>query len=349
MTAPPRAATRIAIACAVGLLAYLITSTYLAAQPAHVLGADFTFWWRAARVLLDGQSPYQVIRATGPYPFSDPFYYPLPAAIVTLPLARLDPRTGAAVFTGLSSALLAFGLTRDGYARLPLLCSAPMLAAVIVGQWSPLITAAALLPALGFLFVAKPNLGLAAFVYRPSWLAALGGGALLLASFVVAPHWMTQWRSVIATTLLHRAPVMLVGGPVLLLALLRWRRPEARLMIAMVLLPQAFFFYDQLPVLLVCRTLGESAIVAASSLVALVLSEHLHAGATRLVAERTNAGFTLVFVYLPALVVLLRRPNEGPGLVESLRAVMVAPRRLITRLGAPGRETRTTGDATPGR
>lgn len=332
-----RTVMRIAIAGAVGVLAYVITSTFLAAQPVRVMGADFTFWWRAARALLDGQSPYAVIRPTGPYPFSDPFYYPLPAALITVPLSWLDARSGAALFTGLSSALLAFGLTREGYARLPVLCSAPMVAALLVGQWSPLITASALIPALGWLVVAKPNIGLAAFVYRPSWVAVVGGAVLVAASFVVQPHWVSAWRLTVASTPLHRAPVLLWGGPVLLLALLRWRTPEGRLFLAMALLPQAFFFYDQLPVLLVCRTLGESVVVAATSLAGLLVAEHLNAGAPRLAAERVNAYIALVSVYLPALVILLRRrgvSGSGPQGEAGARGAQ-APTPVEASTGGP--------------
>jgi hypothetical protein len=313
MSHRPTLITRVAVGCAIGCLVFFVTHAFLAAQPARIMAADFTFWWRAARALMDGQSPYSVIQATGPYPFSDPFYYPLPAALVTWPLAWMSARTAAATFTGISSALLAFGLCRDGYARLPLLLSAPMASAILVGQWSPLIMASAVLPAFGWLVVAKPNLGIAVFLYRPSWVAVLGGSALLVVSWMVLPGWLSQWRQVVAHTPLHYPPISLLGGPILLLALLKWRTPEARLLLAMTLLPQSYFFYDQLPVLLVCRTVGESALLASLSVAGLLLAEHAHGAATRAVVEHVNAMFTMALIYLPALVILLRRPSDEPA------------------------------------
>src|SRR4030095_16862375 len=120
--------------------------------------ADFTWWWRAGQALLHGQSPYRTIDATGTYPFSEGFLSPLPAAVVSVPFALVDMPTGFVLFCAASAGILAFTLTRDGYWRLPTLMSMPMLASVSGGAWGPLITAAALSPALAWLAAIQTTL-----------------------------------------------------------------------------------------------------------------------------------------------------------------------------------------------
>jgi hypothetical protein len=64
------------------------------------------------------------------------------------------------MFTGLSSAVLAWALVRDGAWRLWTFCSVPLWQVLVLGQWAPLVMAGAILPALGFTLAAKPTLGL---------------------------------------------------------------------------------------------------------------------------------------------------------------------------------------------
>ena len=112
---------------------------------------DFTYPWRAARALLAGLDPYVAIQPTGPYPYESRFPYPLPAALVAVPLAWLQAAVAGAVFFGLSAAALTWALLADrgggGLGRLWMLASAPFGMALALGQWSPLLVAGALLPA----------------------------------------------------------------------------------------------------------------------------------------------------------------------------------------------------------
>ena len=55
----------------------------------------------------------------------------------------------------------------------------------------------------------------------------------------------------------------------MLLAILRWRRPEARLLIALACVPQSMLLYETVPLFLVPRTFRESALLVALSYVAL--------------------------------------------------------------------------------
>ena len=69
----------------------------MASHPAH-LAKDFSYPWRAARALLAGQNPYEVMRAVGEYPFNSGLLYPLPAALVASPLANVRPEIAGAIF-----------------------------------------------------------------------------------------------------------------------------------------------------------------------------------------------------------------------------------------------------------
>src|SRR5205814_1730868 len=70
----------------------------------HQGAADFTWAIRAAQHLLAGKNPYDT-------PLEQ---YPVTAAMFGLPFVWLRPEVAAALFYGISSALLALGLTRQG-------------------------------------------------------------------------------------------------------------------------------------------------------------------------------------------------------------------------------------------
>ncbi len=180
-----------------GLGAAAYTYAAMKAFPGPRQADDFTWYWLGARALLAGQNPYGVIHVGGRYALDTPFVYPLTTAIATIPFAAwLNPATAAAFFIGVSSALLAWGITSDGYGRLPLFGSISFLWVCNSGQLSPLIAASALLPVLGWLAPVKPNLGLAAIAYRPSRTAVVGSALFITAAFAVNPHWLGQWLAV---------------------------------------------------------------------------------------------------------------------------------------------------------
>ena len=80
-----------------------------------------------------------------------------------------------ALFYGLSSALLAFGISRHGYHRLLVFLAYPYWGGLLAVQWSTLIFASAFFPLLLPVTMAKPQLGLPVALTnlsRPgSWLA----------------------------------------------------------------------------------------------------------------------------------------------------------------------------------
>ena len=276
----------------------------MASHPAH-LAKDFSYPWRAARALLAGQNPYEVMRAVGEYPFNSGLLYPLPAALVASPLANVRPEIAGAIFVGLSSALLAWGLLRDSPYRLPLFLSAPFVQAAILGQWSPLLTAAALMPSLQFLAAAKPTVGLAAWIYNPSRRGIIGGLILVAIAFLVLPGWLGDWLDVASGMNKYRGPATTLLGSFLLLGLLRWRRREGRLFVAMSLIPQLPVFYDSLILWLIPSTLWRSVAFSAVSWVGYLAWYPHHTSQ----AQNEIAFPWLVFtIYAPALVLLLLLP-----------------------------------------
>jgi hypothetical protein len=277
----------------------------------HHLAKDFSYPWRAARAVMDGQNPYDVIRAVGEYPFNASLLYPLPAAVVATPFSFLRPEIAGALFIGLSSALLAWALLRDSPYRLPLFLSAPFVQAAILGQWSPLLTAAALLPAFQMFAAAKPTVGLAAWIYNPSWKGVLGGLILVAISFLILPGWLGDWREATTGMSKYRGPATTLLGAFLLLGIARWRRREGRLFVAMSLMPQLPVFYDSLILWLIPSTLWRSVALSAISWVGYLAWYPSRASP----AQNEIAFPWLVFtIYAPALVLLLLLPaRETPA------------------------------------
>ena len=300
---------RAIIAVALGGWGAFIAYFSMASHPAH-LAKDFSYPWRAARALLAGDNPYEVMRAVGEYPFNSGLLYPLPAALVASPLANLRPEIAGAIFVGLSSALLAWGLLRDSPYRLPLFLSAPFVQAAILGQWSPLLTAAALMPSLQFLAAAKPTVGLAAWLYNPSRRGIIGGLILVAIAFLVLPSWLGDWRETVGTTNKYRGPATTLMGSFLLLGLLRWRRREGRLFVAMSLIPQLPVFYDSLILWLIPSTLWRSVTLTAASWVGYLAWYPHH---TSPVQNEIAFPWLVFTIYAPALVLLLLLPSREPS------------------------------------
>lgn len=300
--------TRAGIALAIGVGAGALVYVGLSDVPAF-LAKDFTWPWRAARALLQGHDPYEVIRATGPFPFSSAFFYPLPAALVAVPFAPFAPAVAGALFFGLSSALLAFGLTRQALWPLLAFTSAPFMMTAANAQWSPVIMAAALLPGIQWLIVAKPNLGIAAFVFRPSFTGLIGGAGLILISFLILPPWVAGWRSALAEAPHHLPPLVRFGGPLLLLAALAWRSRQGRVLLAMSFVPQVLYFYDQLLLWLVPRSWRTMLILSITSWIGWFYwwQTRPPEGSGLQAAERA----IMLTLYLPALVICLLEQGKA--------------------------------------
>jgi hypothetical protein len=332
----PSLSRRIAIAVAVALVAGLIANIKLHQRwmTGETGAADFTWWWRAGHALLAGQSPYRTIDATGPYPFREGFLYPLPAAVVSVPFALLDMPTGFVAFCAVSAGVLAFSLTRDGYWRLPALMSMPMLTCMSNGQWAPLITAAALSPAFAWLAAVKPTLGGAVVAARPTPVRIALVVAFGLITVLIWPWWPREYLAELGLRekANYTTPLLLFPGPVLVAALLRWRRAEARLLFVMACAPQNLGWYDQVPLSIIPGTLRQVLVFSLLSYVPLFLVPFVRDPASTAHSYEILSRMVICACYLPCLVAVLARPNEGhaPAIVE--RWIRLLPQPIRARM-----------------
>lgn len=311
---PIRTYQRCAAALAIGVAAGLFAYAHLVLVDPAVLGYDFTFPWRAARALIGHQDPYAAIAPSGQFPFDNYFKYPLPAAILAVPFAWMSAAAAAATFGGVSAALLAWGLTRDGWHRLWILASAPFAITMESGQWSTVLMAGALLPALSWISVCKPTVGLAVFAYRPNRWAILGSAILLVVSFAILPSWVSGWVSSVRADPTHSyvSLVTLIGGPIVLVALLRWRRPDARYLVALALVPQILTFYTAFLPMLVAETKRESQVMALLGWVTWLCWTWQVGDGPEARFRPIYAGYwILALLFVPAVFIILRRPNSA--------------------------------------
>jgi hypothetical protein len=277
-------------------------------------GSDFDQLWFAARSVWRGTNPYDVIGPGRQFNWSWPLLYPLPTVMAVLPIAWLPLLAARVSFAALSVGVLAFALSRRGPGRLAILGSAAVVDAARAGQFSLLLTAAVMLSWLAFVFPLKPPLGIALLAASPrrrSLLVALAGGTLLaIAAFIAQPGWMVSWLGELRTTSHMRAPSLEFGGPLLLLALFRWRRLDARVLLACACVPHTPSLYDVVPVGLVARDFRESLVYALLTHAALFSQQLLVTGLPPAAAATMAARILNVTVYLPALLAILSRPNS---------------------------------------
>jgi hypothetical protein len=292
--------------------------------------SDFDQVWAGAKSLWEDKNPYEVVGPGGEFVWKWPLYYPLPALIAVAPLGLLPVLAARAVFAGLGAALLAWAVTRDGWHRLPIFLSVSFMVTIELGQWSSLYAAAYFLPALAAVGVAKPNLGAALVAGDRTgrhlvWLLA-GATTLLVASAVIQPGWHEPWLRNVREAPHFRPAVLRPLGFVLLLAAVKWRRPEARWLLALSIVPLPPTFYDQLLLAAVCLTARESLIFAASTVVLFFYVGFNTPQPDYLSWGRVVGNGTVWICYFPALVMVLRRPNEG-----AVPAFLPALARLLSR------------------
>jgi hypothetical protein len=314
---PGGASWRASIAVALGLATLAATIAWMSMSPSG-LAKDFTLSWTAANHVLAGHDPYGEMRPTGVYPFNVPFYYPLPAALLAVPFAPLPVRYAGIAFVFVSFGVSALALMRDRAPRAALLLGFPAVMAATLGQWSPLLLAATVVPAVQLVLPVKPTLGAAAFLSRPSRVGVVLALAVVGLCFLVQPGWLASWRAVVAGAWTSYTPPLRWGhglGIVLLAAFIWWRDPDARLLGVMVVAPQLPLFYDQLLVQAAARTPREVLLLVGASWVgglAWAFQGSPNAG-----SARAPTLLILLTIYLPALGVVawrnLRRRLVSPA------------------------------------
>lgn len=259
----------------------------------HQDAADFRWALHLVHRLLARQNPYDT-------PLEQ---YPLPAGLFALPFVRLQPELAAGIFWGISSSLLAFGLTRHGYTRLLIFLAYPYWAGIITVQWSPIIAASVFFPLLSPVTMAKPQIGLPVFLTRLSLKGLLACVVVAILSLVVMPNWPWLWLRQTGNYE-HFIPLLVLPGPLLLLALLRYRERDAWLLLLAAIMPQRWFF-DSFILWLIPQSRRQ---------IIWTVFFSWGAGLWRwyhVPHNFTEVGrWTVIFLYVPMLAVILFRPNQ---------------------------------------
>ena len=334
--ATPSRRSRIALGIAIALASAVFTWYQHGYLIAHAASPDSLNLWRAANVLLEGGNPW-ALHALNSAPqgtsgrliesriaLVEPLYYPMPAVVLWLPLAKLPYLIASTIFNACIAFVYVIAMTRSGLHRAWACGSVPFMIAMRFGQWSPLIVAAWVYPWLSAFLVAKPNLGLAAYAARPSRLASAVCAAVLVLPTLIAPWWIRDWlhniQNEMGRSTPHPSPVTMFGGAgaLLLIALCRWRRPEARLVAFLACVPQLPYWADQLPLLVVAQSRRQMIGLTIVTLLGfLSWVQFGRSGGDYIDRIRP---FAIVFTYLPALTLILARPNRGvlPDALERL-------------------------------
>jgi hypothetical protein len=286
-----RVGKRIFIANGIGLASG--TFCWLLLSHFHQGAADFQWAIWGARDLLHGLNPYD-------RPLQ---LYPLPAMLMGLPFTTIAPAAAGGIFYGISSALLAFGITRGSYRGLLVFLAYPYWAGILTAQWSPIILASGFLPLLLPVTLAKPQLGLPVLVSRPSKIGVIAALAVLLASLAILPAWPQLWIAHFHDYV-RFVPLLVLPGPLLLLALWRYRDQDAVLLLVAAISPQRWF-YDPLILWLIPKSRREFVwTVFLSWFPGVWRWYHIPQGVTAV------GRIVVLFFYLPMLVVILLRDER---------------------------------------
>jgi hypothetical protein len=279
--------------------------------------SDFSILWFGSRVLASGGNPYSMIGPHSAIDLPSAVFYPAPALVATMPFTLIPVQFAGTVFVFISAALLAFGVTRDGWHRLPIFPSVAFMTSARLGQVSSLMCAALFIPALTFFSVVKPQASipiLGASSRSREWIIAATGAAVLTAiSFAMFPEWPGEWWNTLSKADYFRPPIMTLPGALTGLVMLRWRRPEGWLVFLAACLPQTWYPYNGLILLTVAATYREASLLSLTSSLAWLVTYAFLVGEWRSPETRAVMQNVLIgFGYLPAVLVILRRPNIGP-------------------------------------
>jgi MFS family permease len=164
----------------------------------------------------------------------------------------VPPEIAAGVFYGLSSALLALGITRRGWHHMLIFLAYPYWAGMLAAQWIPLIMASTffwwLMPAAP----AKPQIGLPIVLAKSERKGIFACIAVIGVSLIVMPHWPAFWFAE-TSKYVRFIPLLLLPGPLLIAALIRYRDRDAWLLFLASCMPQRWF-YDSFLLWLIPKT-----------------------------------------------------------------------------------------------
>ena len=135
---------------------------------------------------------------------------------------------------------------------------------------------------------------------------------IILAAFAVDPGWVGGWRYVVSLGDNFIPTVQRPFGWLRLLALLRWRRSEARILAVLTVIPMSPGARESLPLWLAPFAGWQLLFLSLSSHFLTPFSNRYDPMTEHLLYGRATALAVLWLVYVPATVFILRLPNTGP-------------------------------------
>lgn len=301
---------RLLVAVIIGVVAALFAYHQLTGR--GLLASDFEYDLRAARRLLAGLDPYNdpSVGFGLPYPFDAQFPYPIFAVMFAVPFTIFTSYVAGALYVGLISGLMAYAITRGGWWRLAIFLSPSYFVAASVANWSPLLIASAFLPVLYPIAIAKPNLAAPIMANYPSAFGYLLCAAVVVLSLLLFPTWPLLWLGSVLGQVAGKYTLPVLIGPtvLVLIAAVWWRQRPARLLVMFACMPQHAFFYDQLVLWLLPRTLRQSLALSLTGWLA-YFSWSLYDRSFRPLLAQTDNGprldWTAPLFYLPALILIV--------------------------------------------
>jgi hypothetical protein len=282
----------------IGLITCVI-SIYLSSLNGSNLG-DLRYSLLLARDWLAGKDPYLSYKLN-----TDSFAvpYPFTSVLLSIPLTWLPDRIAAGIFIGLGSALLAWViLWKSENYRLLVFLSWPFVNNLLFTQWAPYIVSIFFTPSLMFFLFIKPQLALPfVLTQKPNRIGMIMAGILLAVSLILYPSWILDWFKTVHNFIGSPPLLTLPLGPLLLLALIRYRDKRSWLLVLMALMPQRMV-YDQLGVLLVAEDRKQQLFLVVCSWISLPVVLYYHGW------ENVPWGWQnwiLIESYFPALFIVL--------------------------------------------
>ena len=111
----------------------------------------------------------------------------------------------------------------------------------------------------------------------------------------------------------------------MLLALVCWRRPEARRLAFMSVVPITMGAYEALPLIVVPSSRREILAFCGLTTLAYYGASQIPESTTFLSGLSAASAYFMASLYLPALIMVIRRPNRGPVAAWVESATMVFP------------------------
>jgi hypothetical protein len=287
--------------------ALLLVADHLKLPNGH---SDFSVLWTAGKVLLAGGNPYHAIGPATGYDYE--LHHPLTSVVGFLPLTLLPEKIADVTFVFGATFLFAFVALRDDWDHIWLFLSSAFVGCARSGQLAIFIATAYYLPMAAVILPLKPSIGASLLLSRKAIIYAFSSGVVLLAiSLWLLPDWIPEWYRTTGHSWEYTAPIRRTGGFVLALSLLRWRTKEGKFLFILSLIPQVSSWYEAVLPMLVGRTKREYQVLSMTSSCGYLLLILLVLGVPERQVPTFQIGRLMVaYCYLPALIVILRRPNS---------------------------------------